>query len=80
MKVCPYNLNSLYVSAVTKVLEPVKDQVHQELAQKLTATDSLLKDNIGKMVRSKVCHVWLHLGEKKKKHQTGIRNFSLRKH
>ena len=55
MKVCPYNLNSLYVSAVTKVLEPVKDQVHQELAQKLTATDSLLKDNIGKMVRSKVC-------------------------
>ena len=45
---------NLKFSAVTKVLEPVKDQIHQELAPKLTATDSLLKDNIGKMVRSRV--------------------------
>lgn len=39
--------------AVTRSLEPVKEQLHQELAQKLTATDALLKDNIGKMVRSR---------------------------
>ena len=40
--------------AAAKALEPVKEQLHQELAQKLTATDALLKDNIGKMVRSRV--------------------------
>ena len=47
----------MYVfSAAAKALEPVKEQIHQELAQKLTATDALLKDNIGKMVRSRVSH------------------------
>ncbi|KAJ8303214.1 hypothetical protein KUTeg_019610 [Tegillarca granosa] len=31
---------------ISRILDPLKDQLHQELAQKLTATDSLLKDNI----------------------------------
>lgn len=39
--------------SVTKILEPVKEQMHQEIAQKLTATDSIIRDSIGKMVRSK---------------------------
>ncbi|XP_041375558.1 enhancer of mRNA-decapping protein 4-like isoform X2 [Gigantopelta aegis] len=38
---------------ITKTMEPLREQLHQDLAQKLTATDSLLKDNIGKMVRSR---------------------------
>ena len=45
---------TLCILAAAKALEPVKEQLHQELAQKLTATDALLKDNIGKMVRSRV--------------------------
>ena len=53
-KITKMQMRFSYISAVTKVLEPVKDQIHQDLAQKLTATDSLLKDNIGKMVRSRV--------------------------
>ena len=53
----------MFFLAVTRSLEPVKEQLHQDLAQKLTATDSLLKDNIGKMVRSRVCIqiVYIHL-------------------
>lgn len=39
---------------VTRILESVKEQMHQEIAQKLTATDSIIKDSIGKMYRSKV--------------------------
>ncbi|VDI24652.1 enhancer of mRNA-decapping protein 4 [Mytilus galloprovincialis] len=46
-------MRNTVLPAVTRSLEPVKEQLHQELAQKLTATDSLLKDNIGKMIRSK---------------------------
>lgn len=42
------------ISGVTRILEPVKEQMHQEIAQKLTATDSIIRDSIGKMVRSKV--------------------------
>ncbi|XP_033754002.1 enhancer of mRNA-decapping protein 4-like isoform X2 [Pecten maximus] len=41
------------VPNVSKILEPIKDQFHQDMAQKLTATDALLKDNISKMVRSR---------------------------
>lgn len=48
------------VAGVTRVLEPLKDQLHVEIAHKLTATDELMKDNIGKMVRSKVLH-WLFI-------------------
>ncbi|KAK3085774.1 hypothetical protein FSP39_008550 [Pinctada imbricata] len=46
-------MRNVVLPNVTRILEPLKDQLHHELAQKLTATDSLLKDNIGKMVRSK---------------------------
>lgn len=45
---------SYCIADVSKVLEPVRDQIHHDMAQKLTATDSLLKDNIAKMVRSRV--------------------------
>lgn len=44
----------VFISGVTRILEPVKEQMHQEIAQKLTATDSIIRDSIGKMVRSKV--------------------------
>jgi len=40
---------------VGAVLEPVREQMTRDMAQKLTATDALLKDNIAKMVRSRVC-------------------------
>lgn len=49
---CVYGLYD--ISGVTRILEPVKEQMHQEIAQKLTATDSIIRDSIGKMVRSKV--------------------------
>ncbi|KAI8504482.1 enhancer of mRNA decapping 4 [Branchiostoma belcheri] len=39
--------------AVTKSLDPVKDQLNVTMAQKLTATDSLMKENISKLVRAK---------------------------
>lgn len=35
-------------------LEPMKEQFHTELVQKLTPIDSILKENIGRMLRSKV--------------------------
>ncbi|XP_052817112.1 enhancer of mRNA-decapping protein 4-like [Mya arenaria] len=46
-------VRSQLVPNMTKVLEPIKEQMHHDMAQKLTATDSLLKDNIAKMVRSR---------------------------
>ncbi|XP_067652269.1 enhancer of mRNA-decapping protein 4-like isoform X1 [Haliotis asinina] len=46
-------IKNTVVPTVTKILDPVKDQLHQDLAHKLTATDALLKDNIAKMVRSR---------------------------
>ncbi|OWF47144.1 enhancer of mRNA-decapping protein 4-like [Mizuhopecten yessoensis] len=46
-------MRNTLVPNVAKILEPIKEQLHQDLAQKLTATDSLLKDNISKMVRSR---------------------------
>ncbi|XP_060069080.1 enhancer of mRNA-decapping protein 4-like [Ylistrum balloti] len=46
-------MRNTVVPNVGKVLEPLKEQLHQDLAQKLTATDALLKDNISKMVRSR---------------------------
>ncbi|PVD21395.1 hypothetical protein C0Q70_19568 [Pomacea canaliculata] len=38
---------------VAKAVEQLKEQMHTEMAQKLTATDAVMKDNIGKMVRSR---------------------------
>lgn len=55
-----------HISGVTRILEPVKEQMHQEIAQKLTATDSIIRDSIGKMVRSKV-------GSLSMKHQIKVR-------
>ena len=43
-----------YDAGIVGMLEPLKEQIHLELAQKLTATDALLKDSIGKMCRSRV--------------------------
>lgn len=36
------------------MIEPFKAQLHAEMAQKLTATDALMRENIAKLVRSKV--------------------------
>ncbi|CAH1779762.1 unnamed protein product [Owenia fusiformis] len=41
------------IPTLAKALDPLKDSLHQEMAQKLTATDSLMKENISKLVRSK---------------------------
>ncbi|XP_062607196.1 enhancer of mRNA-decapping protein 4-like, partial [Saccostrea cucullata] len=46
-------MNNTILPNVTRILEPVKELMHQEIAQKLTATDSIIKDSIGKMVRSR---------------------------
>jgi len=49
------NLGAYFLlTGIVEILNPIKDQFHTELAQKLTATDSLLKDSISKLVRSKV--------------------------
>lgn len=37
-----------------KVLGPVTEQLNTSIAQKLTATDQLMKENIHKLVKSKV--------------------------
>jgi len=39
---------------VAQLLNPVKELLQTELARKLTSTDAALKDNISKLVRSKV--------------------------
>ena len=41
---------------VTHVLDRLSEKLHTEMAQKLTATDSLMKENISKLVRSRVSH------------------------
>src|SRR6218665_3646544 len=43
-----------FVVGIESCLEPMKEQFHTELAQKLTPIDSILKENIGRMLRSKV--------------------------
>ncbi|XP_059139589.1 enhancer of mRNA-decapping protein 4-like [Physella acuta] len=39
--------------ALHRFIEPMKEKIHQEVAHRLTACDSLLKDNIAKAVKSK---------------------------
>ncbi|XP_005096324.1 enhancer of mRNA-decapping protein 4 [Aplysia californica] len=39
--------------ALHRFVEPLKEKIHQEVAQRLTACDSLLKDNISKAVKSR---------------------------
>ncbi|XP_013379353.1 enhancer of mRNA-decapping protein 4 isoform X2 [Lingula anatina] len=41
------------VPTIQRMIHPLQEHLHREMAQKLTATDSVMKDNIGKMVRSK---------------------------
>ncbi|PSN46679.1 hypothetical protein C0J52_06384 [Blattella germanica] len=41
------------IPALIQTLEPLKQQLHIEMTQKLTATDHLLKENITKLVHSK---------------------------
>lgn len=44
----------ILITALSRSLDPLKDQLHNTLAQKLTATDSLLRESIPKLVKSKV--------------------------
>ena len=37
-----------------RVVEPVEEQLNTTIAQKLTATDQLMKENISKLVKSRV--------------------------
>ncbi|GFO25359.1 enhancer of mRNA-decapping protein 4 [Plakobranchus ocellatus] len=39
--------------ALHRFVEPLKDKIHQEVAHRLTACDTLLKDNISKAVKSR---------------------------
>lgn len=39
--------------AILEAIDPIKNQLHTEMAQKLSATDHLLKENISKLVQSK---------------------------
>lgn len=43
-----------FVTALISTVEPLKHQLHIEMTQKLTSTDHLLKENITKLVHSKV--------------------------
>lgn len=43
-----------FVTALISTMEPLKHQLHIEMTQKLTSTDHLLKENIAKLVHSKV--------------------------
>lgn len=43
-----------FVTALISTVEPLKHQLHIEMTQKLTSTDHLLKENIAKLVHSKV--------------------------
>jgi hypothetical protein len=43
-----------FVIALISTMEPLKHQLHIEMTQKLTSTDHLLKENITKLVHSKV--------------------------
>lgn len=46
-------IKSAVVPAVQKVLSAMQEQLNTTLAQKLTAADTVLKDSIGKIVKSK---------------------------
>jgi hypothetical protein len=50
--VCVFIL--FFFLALVSTVEPLKHQIHIEMTQKLTTTDHLLKENIAKLVHSKV--------------------------
>lgn len=43
------------VAAITKSLEPMTGQMSNLIAAKLTAVEATLKENVTKVVKSKVC-------------------------
>lgn len=51
---CNYENNAKYLPGLQKTMDPLKQQIQADIAQKLTTTDSALKESINKMVRSKV--------------------------
>ena len=42
-------------SGVTSSIDEIRDKLSSTVAQQLSATDSVLKDTVGKSVKSKVC-------------------------
>ncbi|XP_077982261.1 enhancer of mRNA-decapping protein 4-like [Glandiceps talaboti] len=46
-------MKTTVLPALNRIVDPVKDQLHQTVSQKLTATDTLMKENISKLVRSR---------------------------
>lgn len=44
----------LYAAAITKSLEPLTGQMSNVIAAKLTAVEATLKENVTKVVKSKV--------------------------
>nr|XP_039255621.1 enhancer of mRNA-decapping protein 4-like isoform X1 [Styela clava] len=48
-----HEVKNTVLPGLSRSLDPLKDQLHSSFAQKLTATDSVLKDSLGKLVRSK---------------------------
>ena len=42
------------LAGLGKAMDPLKEQLHMEIAQKLTATDALMKENLSKIVQSRV--------------------------
>lgn len=55
--VCKEDFSSgvLCVTAISKSLEPVTGQMSNAIAAKLTAVEGTLKENVIKVVKSKVC-------------------------
>ena len=41
-------------SVISSIIEPLRTGLHMELSQKLTATDALMKENVTKLMTSKV--------------------------
>ncbi|XP_076330889.1 enhancer of mRNA-decapping protein 4 homolog Ge-1 [Tachypleus tridentatus] len=46
-------IKNLVLPNLTKFFDNVKDQIQQEVTQKLTAADNVVKDSIGKMMKNK---------------------------
>lgn len=41
-------------SGITELVNPIKDSIHKEVAAKLTSTDNVVKEQISKLIRSRV--------------------------
>ena len=51
---CVY-VTSVLLTEMSEIAEPLKQSLHKEVSLKLTATDTLVKDHIAKLIRSRVC-------------------------